>query len=347
MRPIARRLWRTGIQLIFCAAIPLLSSCRKPEITTYHAPKELAQSSPAMASMPEGMLPAGPKPKVTWQAPAGWTEEEAGQMRVGAFTVKDAGGHAAEVTIIPLPESGESDLSNVNRWRKQVGLVAASGDEMAKLGSAVTLDGAPAGLFEISGAQKSILVVMQHRDGTLWFVKMMGDTPLVSAQKAAFQKFVASLKIGDETGNVPATAEATAVPESPAAPAVNLPTPKEWQPVAPGPMQDAKYTTAGGAEVSVSIFPGQVGGVLANVNRWRGQLGLGAVAESDLAGMTRPLSGLPGAVLVDLSSTDGTRRMLAAIVPRDSQTAFYKLTGIPAAVEAEQGRFTQFVEAAK
>ncbi|MGC3988989.1 MAG: hypothetical protein QM796_04750 [Chthoniobacteraceae bacterium] len=346
MRSIARRLRRSGIQLIFCAAIPLVSSCRKAEITTYRAPKETVQpSAPAMASLPEAMLPAGPKPKVTWQAPVGWTTEEAGQMRVAAFSLKDDVGHTAEVTIIPLPESGESDLSNVNRWRKQVGLVAAAENELPKLGSAITMDGAPAGQFEINGAQKSILVVMQHRDQMLWFVKMMGDTPLVSAQKAAFEQFVASLKIGGEVGS--AEVEATPAPESAPAPTSNLPAPKEWQQVAPGPMQDAKYTTEGGAEVSVSIFPGQVGGVLANVNRWRGQLGLAAIAESDLAGMTKPLAGLPGAVLVDLAATDGTKRMLAAMVPREAQTAFYKITGTPAAVEAEQARFTQFVEAAK
>lgn len=35
-------------------------------------------------------------------------------------------------------------------------------------------------------------------------------------------------------------------------------------------------------EVAVSRFSGRVGGDLANINRWRGQMGLGPVAESEL-----------------------------------------------------------------
>lgn len=41
----------------------------------------------------------------------------------------------------------------------------------------------------------------------------------------------------------------------------------------------------GPVEVAVSQFPGQVGGVLANVNRWRGQTGLGPVSEDELPGL--------------------------------------------------------------
>lgn len=39
---------------------------------------------------------------------------------------------------------------------------------------------------------------------------------------------------------------------------------------------------SGPIEVAVTRFGGRVGGVLANINRWRGQLGLEPVAESDL-----------------------------------------------------------------
>ena len=42
-------------------------------------------------------------------------------------------------------------------------------------------------------------------------------------------------------------------------------------------------TEAGDQEVAVTRFPGQVGGVLANINRWRGQMGLQPIAEPELA----------------------------------------------------------------
>ncbi len=47
---------------------------------------------------------------------------------------------------------------------------------------------------------------------------------------------------------------------------------------------------AGEVEVAVSRFPGDVGGLLANVNRWRGQVGLPPAVESDLDEMVERFS---------------------------------------------------------
>lgn len=54
----------------------------------------------------------------------------------------------------------------------------------------------------------------------------------------------------------------------------------------PRSMRLATYlipTEAGDQEVAVTRFPGQVGGTLANINRWRGQMGLQPIAEPELA----------------------------------------------------------------
>ena len=112
-------------------------------------------------------------------------------------------------------------------------------------------------------------------------------------------------------------------------------------------MQDAKFLVAGGkARVTVSIFPGETGGVLANVNRWRSQIGLTTVDEAGLATLLAPLD-LPGtkANLVDMKGPE--KRMVAAIVPRGAETWFFKLLGEPAAVEAEKQGFVEFVTTAK
>ena len=36
------------------------------------------------------------------------------------------------------------------------------------------------------------------------------------------------------------------------------------------------------AEIAVTVFPGNVGGLTANVNRWRGQIGLAPLAPAEL-----------------------------------------------------------------
>lgn len=53
----------------------------------------------------------------------------------------------------------------------------------------------------------------------------------------------------------------------------------------PRPMRLATYRPPepdGTVEIAVSRFAGRVGGELANINRWRGQMGLPAIAEDDL-----------------------------------------------------------------
>jgi hypothetical protein len=53
----------------------------------------------------------------------------------------------------------------------------------------------------------------------------------------------------------------------------------------PRQMRIATYLAdapSGQVEIAITRFPGDVGGVLANINRWRGQMGLGPVSETNL-----------------------------------------------------------------
>lgn len=77
-------------------------------------------------------------------------------------------------------------------------------------------------------------------------------------------------------------------PSSPAAAAIGMPwqAPAGWRllPENP-PMRLATYVAkspSGEVEVAISRFPGDVGGMLANVNRWRGQIGLSPIEEEEL-----------------------------------------------------------------
>ncbi len=50
-----------------------------------------------------------------------------------------------------------------------------------------------------------------------------------------------------------------------------------------------------------------------------------------------------GSMLVDLAAADNSRRMIAAIVPSNGQTWFFKITGTPKGVEAERPHYEQLV----
>ncbi|MDB4793740.1 hypothetical protein OAG63_01775 [Methylacidiphilales bacterium] len=103
--------------------------------------------------------------------------------------------------------------------------------------------------------------------------------------------------------------------------------------------------------MNVAEFDGEGGGLLANVNRWRGQLGLAAIGENDLPQLAQPLD-VPGgkATLLDFAGTDAktgtSTRLVGAIVSLNGQTWFYKLMGSEPIVAQQKDAFTKFIQSA-
>ena len=85
----------------------------------------------------------------------------------------------------------------------------------------------------------------------------------------------------------------------------------------------------------------------ANVNRWRGQIGLPPVPEKEASALAVPLEAGGKTLLVDLNGTDPRTgkpsRMLVAVLPESGRTWFVKLTGGDGAVGREKEVFTRFV----
>ena len=78
------------------------------------------------------------------------------------------------------------------------------------------------------------------------------------------------------------------------------------------------------------VLPGAAGGELANVNRWRGQIGLGPIDEAALAAARVVVKTKAGALNVyDFTSDGQTKsRMVAGLISTpDGNTWFLKLTG--------------------
>jgi hypothetical protein len=185
---------------------------------------------------------------------------------------------------------------------------------------------------------------------------MMGEDGLVGAQRSAFVNFVTNYPLphdhGAETsGSAPSASPAAPVAPvattAPAAAAGRWPAPAGWTEVSPGPMQEAKYTLVDGrAAVTLSILGGSSGTLRANVDRWRGQIGLPPLAEGELEKIIAPLD-LDGvkATVVDMSATK--QRMVTVIVPRGESTWFFKLLGEPDAVAAANNAFLTFVKTTK
>jgi hypothetical protein len=99
------------------------------------------------------------------------------------------------------------------------------------------------------------------------------------------------------------------------------------------------------ADITVSSFAGATGGVFANVNRWRGQVGAPEISEADLAKETKQIELADGsrATVVDVK---GNRRLYGLIVPRGEKSWFYKMVGDSAVVEEQIAKLNEFAATA-
>lgn len=339
----------TFLHRVFLAAGSLaalfLTACQRQEVTVYTAPKD----KPApVAPPPMGMggPAARPRPEVTWTLPEGWKETAPGRLGVAAFNVAGAGGKEAQVSITPLPSLGGREADIVNMWREQLGLAAIPAEDALKQLASVEVAGEAGKMFELAnrpeGATNPVGVVTAfvHRSDASWFYRFSGDAEVVTAQKPAFLTFLKSVRLKEVAAAAPEAAGADTS-------GFKWEVPKTWKALAAGQMQVAKFAVpergAAKADVSVSIFPSDTGGMLANVNRWRRQIGLGDVNQAELPTVATPLDAkLPGAMLVDV--TNNTKRLVGAIVPRGSRWFFYKLMGDAEAIAPEKDAFVGFAK---
>ena len=107
-------------------------------------------------------------------------------------------------------------------------------------------------------------------------------------------------------------------------------------------------SNATSADVSVTAFPGDAGGLAPNVNRWRGQLQLPPLEEDQLQ-QTIQRTEVEGVqtYLVDIQTPDNAAkpsRILGAVLETPDRTWFVKMTGSPELIESQRQKFLDFVK---
>ncbi|HAV14014.1 MAG TPA: hypothetical protein DCX06_11075 [Opitutae bacterium] len=99
----------------------------------------------------------------------------------------------------------------------------------------------------------------------------------------------------------------------------------------------------GSAELTVTVFPGDVGGRLANINRWRGQIGLDSVTAEDLDAFTESYSiSKHRGIIVTLEG--GIDSIIGGLLPFHGNTWFFKLQGKTDTVLASKEHFKAFLD---
>lgn len=354
------------------------AGCGDSEIKTYRIAKEDNTTKVPVHSADDGhdhsghahgqeMAARAPLPKLSWDVPAGWQALPPDGMRKAIFQIAGAEGKGAQVMVIPLPGASNIELESVNMWREELGLDPLKKEQVTEQAQSVQLGDAKGDLFEMTNTQPRAgqkyktrtLGAIAERENVLWFAKMTGTDDLVAEQKAAFIGFLKSLKFEKAEPAEVATAEGPATTNARQLPAggdaAKWAVPANWQTKAPGQMITAAYTVTGAdgqGEVTVSKFPGDVGGLVANVNRWRQQLGLSPLSDAEARKSAEMLEidGKKDSYLVDLSGTNARTgrkaRMISVGVPRGGETWFYKILGDDALVGKEKDAFLKFIVSA-
>jgi hypothetical protein len=348
-----------------------LAGCQQNEVRSYSVPKEEVAPA-AQAVAPHG----GASEIVTWTLPAGWEERPGSGLRFATLIVDGGSGETGvlELRVTPLALMARDPHSNVNRWREQIGLAPVPADALDSMMRTIEVDGRPVQLVSIESEAREatpaqqILAAILAGDERAWFFMIMDEAARVGPHQAAFEEFIRTVRLGRRSphGMPPSMppsvppASAGGMSEDAIAPppadgeSVTWELPDGWrQQATSSRMRVATFTVerdGGSAEITITRFPGDVGGTLPNVNRWRGQVGLAPIADLSEQETARiEIDGQPGG-LIDLagptpsgSADDDAPRMLVAQVRRPDMTWFFKISGPAGLLEAERDDFTHFV----
>lgn len=296
-------------------------------------------------------------PVVAWVLPENWGENPAlaGPM-AGSFHVMTKEGPKGRIGVMPFRES-VSSLEVANMFAREIGYGLLDEENLVPL-----LEKKMIGAREFewirleeqrqTQAQKTVLLALYRKDSQTWLFPFIGEKTLIDEELENFSRFLEYTVL--RAGSKPIKALSSPVSSSP--PPAQLPPgppppdwtiPSHWTPGQASSMRLASYKISDeeGNELdfSVTTFPGDVGGLLANVNRWLGQIGLEPTDEAGLKKYVSPIK-IDGmaAQLVEASSSDKT--FYAAILMRNNSSWFFKLTGEKTLALKEKENFSEFLD---
>lgn len=252
-----------------------------------------------------------------WQLPEGWRETAGNEFRRATIVVP-AGDSTLElaVTQFPWQSSDVYLLENINRWRGQMELPPVVPAQLEQSHETIKLGDTQAIWLDLKGRSSG--------GGIAPFAAGRGASPTPLASEPASREMPFEQNI-----------------------------PEGWQlKPALGPRRASFQVGegAGAAEVTVFDFSTekpQMASPLANVDRWRKEIGLPPTDESALAKMAKKvtISGKDG-IFVAMESPaehEPLEATLAAMSERDGQVWFFKMKGPRDTVMAERERFMEWL----
>lgn len=294
-----------------------------------------------------------------WKVPDGWNELPPTRMRLINLGL---GGHAeAECYVAILSGPGGGVLANVNRWRKQMALPPLRSEDLTDLPKK-SLFGRPATHVDLQGTYggmqgnfnkpefRLVGLILEHQ-GISVFVKMIGPQNVVAEELANFFEFSLSLTFAEapQKKDQPASSSESFDQRN-----LTWSAPSGWRKAQDNPIRLVTYLTSSSEypECYITVLPGNVGGVVANINRWQKQMGQMDLSEMEIANLPSITILGKEAKLVEIhgnytgmkGATNANFIMLASISELLDHTVFIKMIGPAAVVDQQRNDFIQFCE---
>lgn len=268
----------------------------------------------------------------SWNLPGGWQAGGAREMLDATISIPHTDG-PLELTVSKLPLGDDWPAymeQNVNRWLGQLQEDPRDKVEIESLVQTTPTAGGEATMFELVGKMARPAMGGGMPAGH----PPVGAPPTSAAAQPA----------------TPSTQSADSTAKAPPASGFAFETPAGWTPGAPNPMRKASLVVEGGGEVAVNTFgaSGQMADPRANAQRWAGQVGLTDLSEEALSKASQDVNigGVAGKKF-EFLSPDGVQPaqgILAAMIVRDGEAWFFKLSGPKATVESQREAFNKFLE---
>ncbi len=270
------------------------------------------------------------KGKPTWTMPERWELVSGGSVRFATLYVP-SGDKALELSVssLPLPADDRDSmiLWNINRWRGQMGLESLTPDHRDEATETIAANGKDITVVNLVGRYNE----KGMKAGGAGGFSMGGfQHPPIGPENTA-----------DASGK-------TGFDES----LLAVEPPEGWQPTALTLFRKAAYEVKDendpAKSVEITVTTGAGGSDLANVNRWRGQVGLPPIAggELDEAFQGFDVGGHQGRFLelVGPENTSPRKAMYVIMVEADQRLWFIKLIGDAQLAEREKPRFEAFAK---
>jgi uncharacterized protein YbdZ (MbtH family) len=307
--------------------------------------------------------PAPGKPHPDWQVPAGWQEQAGSGMRAATLMIP-AGEQSLELSVTALPWQGAPGelLSNVNRWRGQMQMAPTDERGLAECTRELKAGDGTMTVVDLSGRFQNtrpppLAGGAMSGAGTPPFAGG-GAKPAAPNPTPAANQNQSALP----PGHPPIQGQGMMAAPATATPAANAPfkfeLPAGWEERPASGMRKAEFRIVRDgktATLTAIDFPVNAGPMMAdpiaNVKRWRGEVGLPPASEEELAKTIEAIKvGGAEAKFVDAvpdpsqaNQSQAQEGTLAAMVTHGDTIWFLKLRGDRELVAAERDNFKKFL----